>query len=107
MEIHGWVTLTSMLMRVTYRSRRCAFIRGSVSATPTTASITGFERIYSREAQEVRHPFDHDLLFLDIDLTGLPAGSRARASTKGYMSGENTATAGSSPGLVPRNTMTA
>jgi hypothetical protein len=77
----------------------------------TPASVaqlrTALERIYTREGRAVHHPFDQELLFLDIDLTGLPAGRRAEASTKGYFSGEKTAAGGSSLGSVPRNTMRA
>jgi hypothetical protein len=68
---------------------------------------TALEQIYMREGQVLHHPFDQELLFLDIDLTGLPAGRQAEASTKGYFSGEKTAAGGSSPGSVPRNTMRA
>src|ERR671923_1417844 len=49
------------------------------------------EHIYRREGQALHHPFAQELLFVDIDLTGLPAGRRAEASTKGYFSGEKTA----------------
>src|SRR5215831_11607516 len=68
---------------------------------------TAVERIYVREARALQHPFDQELLFLDIDLTGLPAGRRAEASTKGYFSGGKTAAGASSPGSVPRSTMKA
>jgi hypothetical protein len=66
---------------------------------------TAVEQIYQREGQALHHPFAHDLLFLDIDLTGLPAGRHAEASTKGYFSGEKTAGGANSPGSAPRSTM--
>jgi hypothetical protein len=66
---------------------------------------TAVEQIYRREGQALHHPFAHELLFLDIDLTGLPAGRRAEASTKGYFSGEKTAVGANSPGSAPRSTM--
>src|SRR4030095_16668919 len=46
---------------------------------------TAVERIYVREGRALHHPFDQALLFLDIDLTGLPAGRHAEASTKGHL----------------------
>jgi hypothetical protein len=68
---------------------------------------TASEQIYRREGKAVQHPFDQELLFLDIDLTGLPAGRRAEASTKGYFSGEKTAAGVSSPVSAPRSIMRA
>jgi hypothetical protein len=73
---------------------------------PAVAQLrTAVEQIYRREGQALHHPFVHEPLFLDIDLTGLPAGRRAEASTKGYFSGEKTAVGANSPGSAPRNTM--
>jgi hypothetical protein len=68
---------------------------------------TASAQIYGRTGQAVHHAFDQELLFLDIDLTGLPAGRRAEASTKGYFSGEKTAAGASSPGSAPHNTLRA
>jgi hypothetical protein len=65
------------------------------------------ERIYACEGRALQHPFAQQLLFLDIDLTGLPASRRAEASTKGYFSGGKTAVGASLPALVPRSTMKA
>ena len=65
------------------------------------------ERIYACEGRALQHPFAQQLLCLDIDLTGLPAGRRAEASTKGYFSGGKTAVGASSPASGPRRTMTA
>lgn len=79
-----------------------AFIPASVAQLRTAV-----EQIYVREGRALHHPFDQELLFLDIDLTGLPAGRRAEASTKGYFSGEKIAEGASSPGSAPRNTMKA
>ena len=68
--------------------------------TPVTVAQlrTAVERIYVREGRALHHPFDQELLFLDIDLTGLPAGRHAEASTKGYFSGKKTVAGVSSPG---------
>jgi hypothetical protein len=51
---------------------------------------TAIEHIYRREGQALHHRFAPELLFLDIALTGLPAGRHAEASTQGYCSGEKT-----------------
>ena len=77
--------------------------------TPTTVAQlrTAVERIYLREGRVLSHPFEQELLFLDIDLTGLPAGRRAEASTQGYFSGKKTAAGVSSLGSAPRSTMRA
>jgi hypothetical protein len=76
---------------------------------PTVAQLrTAIERIYIREGQALHHPFAQELLFLDIDLTGLPAGRHdAEASTKGYFSGEKTVMGANWPASVPHNTMKA
>jgi hypothetical protein len=68
--------------------------------TPATVAQlrTAVERIYVREGRALHHPFDPELLFLDIDLPGLPAGRHAEASTKGYFSGKKTVAGVSSPG---------
>ena len=68
--------------------------------TPVTVAQlrTAVERIYVREGRALHHPFDQELWFLDIDLTGLPAGRHAEASTKGYFSGKKTVAGVSSPG---------
>jgi hypothetical protein len=77
--------------------------------TPLTVAQlrAAIEQIYLREGRALHHPFAQDLLFLDIDLTGLPAGRHAEASTKGYFSGEKTVMAVNWPASVPRNTMRA
>ena len=68
--------------------------------TPATVAQLrmAVERLYVREGRALHHPFDHELLFLDIDLTGLPAGRHAEASTKGSFSGKKTVAGVSSPG---------
>src|SRR2546430_11146229 len=45
--------------------------------TPVTVAQwrTAVERISEREGAAAAHPFSHSLLFLDIDLTGVPARS--------------------------------
>jgi hypothetical protein len=68
--------------------------------TPVTVAQlrTAVERISVREGRALHHPFAQKLLFLDIDLTGLPAGRHAEASTKGSCSGKKTVAGVSSPG---------
>ena len=44
---------------------------------------TGNKQLFQRESGVFRHPFDRDMLWLDIDLTPLPASKRAEGSTKG------------------------
>ena len=68
--------------------------------TPLTVTQlrTAVEHIYVREGRALHHPFDQELLCLDIDLPGLPAGRHAEASAKGYCSGKKTAAGASSPG---------
>src|SRR6266540_2954802 len=68
---------------------------------------TAIEPIDRREGRALHHPFAQELLFLDIDLTGLPAGRHAEGSTKGYCSGEKTVMDANWPASVPRNTMNA
>lgn len=41
-----------------------------------------------RQRSRARHPDWRGLLRLDLDLSGLPCGRRAEASTKGYFSGQ-------------------
>src|SRR4030095_11222593 len=52
--------------------------------TPVTVAQlrTAVERSYVREGRALHHPFDQALLFLDIDLTGLPAVRHAEATTR-------------------------
>jgi hypothetical protein len=77
--------------------------------TPLTVAQlrTAIARIDRREGQALRHPFAHELLCLDIDLTGLPAGRQAEASTKGDCSGEKTVMDANWPASAPHKTMKA
>lgn len=50
----------------------------------------GSERLFRRESRTLRHDFDRDWLWLDIDLTPLPASKHAEASTKGKIGGKKT-----------------
>jgi hypothetical protein len=43
----------------------------------------GSEALFRRESRVLRHSFDQDWLWLDIDLTPLPISKNAEASTKG------------------------
>jgi len=77
--------------------------RGLDAFTPTTVAQlrTAVERLYLREGRVLSHPFEQELLFLDIDLTGLPAGRRAEASTQGYVSGKKPPRASARSGQRP------
>lgn len=50
----------------------------------------GSEALFQRESHVLRHNFAQDWLWLDIDLTSLPASKHAEASTKGKIGGEKT-----------------
>lgn len=50
----------------------------------------GSEALFRRESRTLRHDFERDWLWLDLDLTPLPASKRAEGSTKGKISGEKT-----------------
>ena len=41
----------------------------------------GSEQLFRRESRTLQHDFEHDWLWLDIDLTPLPASKHAQAST--------------------------
>ncbi len=49
-----------------------------------------FEALTLQQAHAVSHDFRSGRLWLDDDLTGLPASRRAQGSTKGYFAGEKT-----------------
>lgn len=55
----------------------------------------GSEALFRRESRALRHAFAQDWLWLDIDLTPLPASKHAEGSTKGKISGEKTGMAAS------------
>jgi hypothetical protein len=50
------------------------------------------EAIQRRNSPIFSHPFEEEMLILEVDLTGLRASKRAEGSTKGYFSGERNAT---------------
>jgi len=50
----------------------------------------GSEALFRRESRALRHDFAQDWLWLDIDLTPLPASKHAEGSTKGKIGGEKT-----------------
>jgi hypothetical protein len=52
----------------------------------------GSEVLFRRESRTLRHDFDRDWLWLDIDLTPLPASKHAEGSTKGKIGGKKTDT---------------
>lgn len=52
---------------------------------------SGSQTIFRQESCTLRHDFDQDWLWVDIDLTPLPISKHAEGSTKGHM-GEKTRT---------------
>ena len=63
----------------------------------------GSETLFRRESRTLHHPFADDWLWLDIDLTPLPASKRAEESTKGKISPKKTAMGGNSPACMRRS----
>src|SRR5437016_4886345 len=63
----------------------------------------GSETLFRRESLTLHHPFVSDWLWLDIDLTPLPASKHAEASTKGKISAKKTPMGVNSRGCMPRN----
>lgn len=63
----------------------------------------GSETLFRRESRTLRHNLAADWLWLDIDLTPLPASKHAEGSTKGKISAKKTAMAASWRGCMPRN----
>jgi hypothetical protein len=51
---------------------------------------TAFEAILDQSGWSLAHDFRTGNLYLDADLTGLPASRHATGSTKGYFAGEKT-----------------
>lgn len=60
----------------------------------------GCDALFRRESRTLRHPFAEQWLWLDIDLTPLPASKAAEASTKGKISPKKTCTDANSPGCT-------
>jgi hypothetical protein len=65
----------------------------------------GSEALFRRESRTLRHNFEQDWLWLDIDLTPLPASKYAQGSAKGKISGKKTVTVANWPGCMPRSIM--
>jgi hypothetical protein len=63
----------------------------------------GSEVLFRRESRTLRHHFADDWLWLDIDLTPLPASKHAEASTKGKLGAKKTSTGDNWPGCMPRS----
>lgn len=63
----------------------------------------GSETLFRRESRTLRHNLAADWLWLDIDLTPLPASKHAEGSTKGKISAKKTAMAANSRGCMPRS----
>lgn len=60
----------------------------------------GSEALFRRESRSLRHNFEQDWLWLDIDLTPLPASKHAQDSAKGKISGKKTAMVANWPGCM-------
>jgi hypothetical protein len=59
------------------------------NATNVTELRHGSETLFHHESYVLRHDFDHDWLWLDIDLTPLPISKHAEDSTKGKFDHKN------------------
>src|SRR5215203_2218749 len=54
--------------------------------------LCGCKAIYETNARVPQHPYDQQMLVVEVDLTGLRASKKAELSTKGYFSGSRNAT---------------
>lgn len=59
--------------------------------------------LFRRHSQTLRHAFSDEWLWLDLDLTPLPASKHAEASTKGKISPKKTLMVGNWHGCMPRS----
>ena len=75
----------------------------SFSDTDVCLLRQGCEALFRRESQIFRHCFADDWLWLDIDLTPLPASKHAEASTKGKISVKKTSMVGNWPVCMRRS----
>ncbi len=60
----------------------------------------GSETLFRRESRTFRHAFSADYLWVDLDLTPLPASKHAEGSTKGKISGKKTRMGGNWRGCM-------
>ena len=65
----------------------------------------GSETLFRRESRTFRHAFSADYLWVDLDLTPLPASKHAEGSTKGKISGKKTRMGASWPESMPHSIM--
>ena len=65
----------------------------------------GSEALFRRESRTLGHNFEQERLWLDIDLTPLPASKYAQGSAKGKISGKKTAMVANWPGCMPHSIM--
>ena len=63
----------------------------------------GTESLFRRESRTLHHPFAKEWLWLDIDLTPLPASKHAEASTKGKLGAKKTFMGGNWRECMPRS----
>jgi len=53
----------------------------------------GTDQLFRRESRTLRHAFEQDWLWVDLDLTPLPPSKHAQGSTKGHIGRKKTAMA--------------
>jgi len=75
----------------------------SFTSTDVCHLRQGSEALFRRESRTLRHCFADDWLWLDIDLTPLPASKHAQASTKGKISPKKTSMVGNWPACMRRS----
>jgi len=63
----------------------------------------GSEALFRQESRTLRHSFQTDWLWLDIDFTPLPISKHAQGSTKGKIEGKKTNMVASWLGFTPRS----
>jgi len=63
----------------------------------------GSETLFRRESRTCQHHFANDWIWLDIDMTPLPASKHAEGSTKGKISAKKTVMVANSRGCMPHN----
>ena len=75
------------------------------SPATVTQLRLGIDQLFRRESRTLQHAFERDFLWLDIDLTPLPASKHAQGSTKGHFDGKKTAMADNWRGLLRHTIM--
>ena len=73
------------------------------SGAPLRQLRLGSDALFRRESRTLRHSFQTDWLWLDIDFTPLPISKHAQSSTKGKIEGKKTSTVASWLGFTPHS----